>query len=396
MPLDLRRVSRFRSGSSVVFVAFSCLVGPVVAAAQEVVGVAACARIAEAASRLACYDKEAGRPLDELPVPPAPGAPGPAPPLANPPATTTLPSLSVPPGGGLKAPDATSVDRPAQLAREALDERRSLGSNLADRWELEDNYDRGRFVLRPYKPMFVLLADWTSNPNQLPTSPNPLNVATTSQRLTSTEAKYQISFKTKAIKGMIAGNGDLWLGYTQQSFWQIYNAAESRPFRETNYEPEVMAVFRTNYSIFGWQGRIAALSLNHQSNGYDQPLSRSWNRIIAEFGFERKDWTLTLRPWWRIPESAESDDNPDIKDYNGRMEMLLVRQSAGHEWSLIARHSLRGGNRSHGSAQLGYAWPISSYLKGYVQVFSGYGSSLLDYNHRQTRIGLGISLVQWL
>ena len=142
--------------------------------------------------------------------------------------------------------------------------------------------------------------------------------------------------------------------------------------------------------------RLVGLSLNHQSNGRDEPQSRSWNRVIAMFGLERGNWTMMLRPWWRIPEAAASDDNPDIPDYAGRMEWLLIHQSEGHELSLLARHSLRTGGRSHGAIQLSYALPISSFLKGYVQVFSGYGASLLDYNHRQTRIGFGISMVQWL
>ncbi len=388
---------------------------PAAVAAQEVAGIAECARIADAAARLACYDKEAGRPIDELPLPPAgvrpappmPSSPtepsaspvptprsttGSPPPLANPPVRPALPSLADPVPPDVLRPD----DGLRPLAREALDERRSLGSNLADRWELSREYNRGRFLLRPYKPMYVLFGDWTSRVNQRPSSPNPLNTATTSQDLTSTEAKFQISFKTKVLEDMIGGNGDLWLSYTQQSFWQIYNPAKSRPFRETNYEPEIHVVFRTSYSLLGWQGRMIGLSLNHQSNGYDQPLSRNWNRVIAQFGFERKNWTLLIRPWWRIPETGGTDDNPDITDYAGRMDVLLVRSSGGHELSLLARHSLRGGSRSHGGIQVGYAWPISSYLKGYAQITSGYGSSLLDYNHRETRIGLGISLVQWL
>ena len=82
--------------------------------------------------------------------------------------------------------------------------------------------------------------------------------------------------------------------------------------------------------------------------------------------------------------------------HRGRVELLVVHQREGHELSLLARHSLRDGGRSHAGIQIGYALPISSYLKGYIQVFNGYGASLLDYNHRQTRIGIGISMMQWL
>jgi phospholipase A1/A2 len=34
-------------------------------------------------------------------------------------------------------------------------------------------------------------------------------------------------------------------------------------------------------------------------------------------------------------------------------------------------------------------------LRWYVQVFSGYGETLLDYNHRQTTLSLGLSLFQF-
>jgi len=103
---------------------------------------------------------------------------------------------------------------------------------------------------------------------------------------------------------------------------------------------------------------------------------------------------VMIRPWWRIPENARTDDNPDIEDYVGRTDVLVVRKSEGHELSFLARHSLRLGNRSRGSVQIDYAFPITSYLKAYAQLFSGYGASLVDYNHR--RFGIGISLIQWL
>ena len=70
--------------------------------------------------------------------------------------------------------------------------------------------------------------------------------------------------------------------------------------------------------------------------------------------------------------------------------------AGGKVLTLQARHSLRGGAKSRGSLQLEWAYPLAGQLFGYVQLFSGYGDSLIDYNFRQTRLGVGVSLVEWL
>ncbi|HCV97119.1 MAG TPA: phospholipase [Stenotrophomonas sp.] len=269
------------------------------------------------------------------------------------------------------------------------------GSLLDSRWELAQDSKLGAFQLRAYKPVYLLPAFWTSDKNQTPQSPNPANTVTTPQQLDSNELKFQLSFKTKVVENLFGDNGDIWAGYTQSSRWQAYNADNSRPFRETNYEPEMMLLFRNGYSIGGWRGRMSGIGVNHMSNGRADPLSRSWNRVIATIGLDRENWALVLRPWYRLPEDRKDDNNPDIEDYMGRGDATLTWNRNGHEVSLMARHSLRGGDRSHGALQLDYGFPISNLLRGHVQVFDGYGESMIDYNHKATYIGLGVSLLEW-
>jgi phospholipase A1 len=143
----------------------------------------------------------------------------------------------------------------------------------------------------------------------------------------STEVKFQISFKFPLAYHFFTETDALYFAFTSLSYWQLYNRDISSPFRETNYEPEVWWQFPFDWNALGFKGRIASLGLVHQSNGrseFDQaPLSRSWNRIYANFVFERGIWALALKPWWRIPEDDENDNNPDIHNYLGCGESLL-------------------------------------------------------------------------
>lgn len=267
------------------------------------------------------------------------------------------------------------------------------GQSLTERWELDSASRNGTFNIVPYKPIYVLLGNWSSNPNTKPQSENPDYSVSQEIPLNAVELKFQLSLKTKVIQGIFGGYGDLWVAYTQSSRWQLYNQELSRPFRETNYEPEAMLTFATQYKLFGLNGRMLGIGFNHQSNGRTLPLSRSWNRIVLQAGFEKKDWTLLLRPWIRLND--EDDENPAIEDYTGRADLLIAHVLKRHQLSLLARHSLRFGENSHGSLQLDWSLPISGHLKGHVQVFHGYGESMIDYNHKQTTIGLGVSLIEW-
>lgn len=266
-------------------------------------------------------------------------------------------------------------------------------SLLDRRWELSPDSKLGTWNIRAHQPVYLLPAFWTSDKNEFPQSPN-LTVDT-DQNLKSTESKFQLSLKTKAVENLLGDNGDIWLGYTQSSRWQVYNSEESRPFRETNYEPEASLIFRTNYELLGLNARLLGLTFNHQSNGRADPLSRSWNRIMMNIGFERDNFALMLRPWYRIEEDAKDDNNPDIKNYMGRGDLTAFYRWNEHDFSLMLRHSLKGGDDSHGAVQFDWVFPISGKLRGHFQLFDGYGESLIDYNHRATYVGLGVSLMNW-
>ena len=344
----------------------------------------ACFALDSDAARLACYDNALGRSAVDTRAADAAASAAQA---ARKEARVSAKALDE------QDPRRSEVFAHDELAAVAANAGR--GSMLDSRWELAKDSKLGLFQLRAYKPVYLLPAFWTNKPNEMPHSPNPANSVTEPEQLDSTELKFQLSFKTKVAENLFGDNGDIWVGYTQSSHWQAYNGETSRPFRETNYEPEAMLVFRNGYSLAGWNGRMTGISLNHQSNGRSDPLSRSWNRVILNVGLDRENWALMLRPWYRIPEGGRDDNNPDIEDYMGRGDATLVYNRNGHQLAITGRHSLRTGDRSHGSVQVDYAFPINNLLRGRVQLFDGYGESMIDYNHRATYIGVGISLLEW-
>jgi phospholipase A1 len=194
---------------------------------------------------------------------------------------------------------------------------------------------------------------------------------------------------------VITPSGVLWFAYTQLSFWQAYNKELSSAFRETNYEPELGVSFDTDFSVLGWRHRILSFGFAHQSNGRDEPLSRSWNRLWAGFLFERGNVAVLARPWWRVPESAEKDDNPDIEEYAGRGDIRAAYKHGEHVVSFLWRNNFRWEDNRSG-LELDWSFPVGRNLKGLVQYYYGYGESLIDYNVRTNRIGIGLLVADWL
>jgi phospholipase A1 len=215
------------------------------------------------------------------------------------------------------------------------------------------------------------------------------------------EVKYQISFKIPVGKGLLGGSERLYFGYTQVSLWQAYNHDISAAFRETNYEPELMFTFQHDQELFGLRSRMFSIGVNHQSNGQSGELSRSWNRILANWVLERDGVYVSFRPWVRLPEREKrsptdytGDDNPDIEEYMGNFELSALYTKGRETYGLMLRNNLKHENR--GALQIDYTYPLGPQVRGYVQYFYGYGESLIDYNYRTNRIGFGIMLTNWL
>ena len=358
---------------------------------------AACAELSDDHARLACYDLAVGRTSAGAPATLSPpketaSAQLPQTSAADRAVTTGMDADSRAPSDASAASVAAVSGNGLTLptpAESAPSDKRSLSA----RWELDAADKRGTFNLRPYKLNYLLPVRWSSSPNTLPASPNPNNRVGQPLDLENIEAKFQISFKTKLTEGLFGKYGDLWAGYTQQSNWQLYS--NSAPFRDTIYEPEILSVFRSNLHLGGGlRLRMLSLALNHQSNGRGLPQSRSWNRLIGTAGFEYGNFQLIGRAWQILGRGSLLNDNPDIAHYLGRGDLQARWYAGEHALSITARGPLLH-KHSRGALLAEWNFPIHRNFKGYLQASSGYGETLLDYNHRQTTFGLGISIVDW-
>ena len=261
---------------------------------------------------------------------------------------------------------AIRIEEPAQ---EAGAEEGAQASYFNRLWELDERSRRDRDAIVPHRPSYFVSVSYLESPNV-----DAVRAADPRKELKNLEALFQVSFKVKLWEDVLGEAMDLWCGYTQRSFWQVYNFDDSSPFRETDYEPELLLNLRTDYDVLGLHARFLNLGLNHQSHGQSEPLSRSWNRVGANLGLESAPFSLLAKGWYRIPESTADDDNPGMEKYMGYGELWADCFLGDHRLGLVLRNNLRfRGNR--GSVQVEWSFPLFDLQKvqGYVQYFNGFG-----------------------
>lgn len=335
---------------------------PAAAAASLPAEIEACALRRIDAERLACYDKAMATRVRGAPAGHAASA------AANP----AVPAAAA--AAALPAPD----------------------SFLDELWELSADRKRGTFNFNGYRPNYFLPVHASSAINRSPATP----AAGHSGNLPdyrSLESKLQLSVRTKLAQDVGLRGGDLWFGYTQQSLWQLYSGDLSRPFRATDHEPEIFYIVPTPLDLpLNWKLKMLGLGIAHQSNGQALPFSRSWNRTYALAGLENGEFALTARVNKRIEESDGNDDNPDLLNYRGRTELLGIWSPSVYTLTAQWRTNFKS---KRGSLQLDWSMPFNRKdpkgLRWYAQVFSGYGETLIDYNFKQSSVGLGVTLFGW-
>lgn len=263
---------------------------------------------------------------------------------------------------------------------------RAATDPVEERAKQEEKIPPNYFAITLYKPTYILPFYYTGSPaNAIYQNNAPAN-----QRIKNAEFKYQFSLKVPLWKNINSSISSLFFSYTQRSYWQLYN--HSPFFRESNYEPEIFLANEVNWVLHqNWKMNFLNAGVSHQSNGYGNSLQRGWNRFYLDAVNSVGDWMVGLRPWYII---SSNDNNRDIGNYLGHGSITVAYQYKKNVFSIQAHNLVENINRA--TAEVTWSFPITPYIKGYVQLFSGYGQSLIEYNHRTNSAGIGIAFNDWI
>jgi len=252
-------------------------------------------------------------------------------------------------------------------------------------------YMSGAFFLRAFHPNYVVVSFLDTVPQG--------DLSQVNQNFIKAETKFQLSLRGDYLSNWFGGDQIWTVAYTQRSYWQLFISSE--PFRETNYMPEAFVTVPFFHLLDAAGIKGAALGFIHQSNGqkeyYDPTssntvnLSRSWNRLYIKTHYQWGSFFGYLNLWYPISSTGTLHDNADIVDYYGLGE-LEVNYAYGKLLSRFnGRYNIR---KNRGAAQVELTYPVGSSKRVfyYLQGFTGYGQSLIDYHNYINQVGFGISV----
>jgi phospholipase A1/A2 len=301
-------------------------VAPPATGAQPAVPGAECLSITEEEARLACFDRavgDAARAAGDV------GEPAGAPAGPGSPAAT---AAEAPPGSSAEAPGAAGTASPSLIE--------SAWGFLPD--------SRPAYV-RLHEPNYLLFARYTTDVNREPYEPF-FEAAEDDYDFEDVEAKFQLSFKARLATTHDRRWG-LWFAYTQQSQWQVYSGDISRPFRETNYKPELFASFRPAVKLGGLTFNVSTSAIPTSRTAVPIRSRAAGSGCSSKAVSSAATSPLIARAWKRFRPGDYEDDNPDITDFMGHGQVTALYRRGDNTFTLMGRGNLGTGK---GAAQ--FTW----------------------------------------
>ena len=252
-----------------------------------------------------------------------------------------------------------------------------------------------KFFLEPYKTNYILPFSYKSGENY--------NSYSLSDTYSNLEFEFQISLKYNFYNNLFGFNESYNVVYSQKTWWQLYS--ESSPFREFNFNPEFFVSIPFTYSVNNFKFRNLKLSFVHNSNGKGnieennliladklnlKNNSRSHNYFEASSLMSFNNIDIEISSLINYLGSFDLSDNPDIYDYYGYLGLKLNYKLDDYNLMFSGRINPLNGN---GNLEVSTYYTINKkenfYL--YFKYFYGYGESLIDYNNRINKVGIGIA-----
>lgn len=179
-----------------------------------------------------------------------------------------------------------------------------------------------------------------------------------------------------------------YMGFSYKSIWGAWEM--SAPFEDHNFNLDLFYC-SDNYNCDEINAYSPAksqrhyLGLEHSSNGQGGPLSRSWDRVYARAMNWQGHHAYSAKIWWyrRI-----SGNNSDAEEFLGFSE-FEYRYNGNYHTSVKVN---AGDNKGNMSIDWSKKSGDTATLYYFVQLFHGYGESLLTYNQKRTAIRAGIRL----
>jgi phospholipase A1 len=230
------------------------------------------------------------------------------------------------------------------------------------------------------------------------------------------QVKFQFSIKYKFLDRDIPVGGRplaLYLAYSQKSLWNV--GQDSKPFEESNYNPEVFFNYNANITWGPIVLRDIILSpYEHESNGLEGPQSRSWNRLYAavhlgalpmteqceDDSMQKDHVSLTMKVWHAYGYSDQNTylrtigSNKTFLGYEGYGEVNLVLKDiiVQREWGNRIDVTSKIGGKQNFEFQYQQKIPSLNFSP-YIQYWYGYNETLLRFDRFGRRTFVGVSFV---
>jgi phospholipase A1 len=200
----------------------------------------------------------------------------------------------------------------------------------------------------------------------------------------NSNVKFQLSVRQKLTRSRLPFDTYLYIQFTQKTIWNVLE--ESLPIHDMNFNPGIglghLIIHKNKYI------GSAYLMLEHESNGKDDELSRSWNKV--SFGGNlllSKDMEMQLKTWIPI---IDSRNNRDILKYNGLAQGVLSYWTPNQRLNATLVTTWRAGMFAFNTQ-----WELSFKINNnenqymFLQYYNGYGENLLDYNTHRSILRFG-------